>query len=381
MAFTTGPECEPSSRWRVFQYLPELRRQGIEVEVRPLAGRRYFELGYGLRRVPSAVGTAWAAAHFAARAARRLRDLWAARRYDVLWIQKETFPFGLERLIPHLGLPVVYDFDDAVYARARLPDGRGGLARRLADGLLRRERALPALLTRCRTVVAGSPVLAEWAGRHAGAVRLLPTVVDTDVFTPGPRPAGPLTVGWIGAPPNAVYLEPLVPVFQALARRFRFRLRLIGPRRFVCPGVEVECLGWRDYADPRDEARDVRGFDVGIMPLPDEAFAAGKCALKAIQYMACGVPVVASPVGVNAEVVADGTCGFLAAAPDVWEDRLGRLLEDAELRRRLGAAGRRRAVARYSLRAALPRMLGVLRGAARPPQARRRTAPSPPVAS
>jgi glycosyltransferase involved in cell wall biosynthesis len=365
LVFTTGPACEPSSRWRVFQFLPELRRRGFEVEVRPLAGRRYFELGYGLRRLPRPAAAAWAVGHFAGRSVRRVRDLLAARRFDVLWIQKETLPFGLEGLIPHLGLRVVYDFDDAVYVvgDGDRPDGRGRVVGRLAEAVLRRHRSLPALLERCETVVAGSPVLAAYAERHARQVTRIPTVVDTDVFEPAPAPPpGPATIGWIGAPPNAVYLKPLVPVLRALARRFDFRLVLIGPDRFACPGVRVECLGWRDYVDPRDEARDVQRFDVGIMPLADSRFAAGKCALKAIQYMACGIPVAASPVGVNSEVVRDGECGFLPRTPEEWEDRLSRLLADPELRRRLGARGRARAEEHYSVRSALPRLVAVLRG-------------------
>ncbi len=385
LAFTVGPDCEPSSRWRVYQYLPELRRLGIEVEVRPLAGRAYFELGYGLRRVGRPAATAWAAGHFAARGARRLRDLLAARRFDLLWIQKETLPLGLARLIPRLDLPVVYDFDDAVYMRSPLADGRGRLAARLADGVVRRDRALPALIGRCRAVVAGSPVLAAWAEPHARRVEVIPTVVDTEVFEPAPaaRRSGPLTLGWTGAPGNTIYLEPLVRVFQALARRFPLRLRLVGPHRFPCPGVSVECRPWPGYRHARQDARDVQGFDVGLMPLPDTPFAAGKCAFKAIQYMACGVPVVASPVGVNGEVVGDGVAGLLARTPAEWEASLARLLGDADLRLRLGAAGRARAVERYSLQTALPRLARVLEEAARalPAPASRATARSLPAAS
>lgn len=363
--FTTGPDSEPSSRVRVFQFLKPLEAQGVRCEVRPLAGRRYLELGYGMRRPPALVRAGWVAAHFAGRALRRVRDLVQARRHDVLVVQKETFPFGLERLVGWLGLRVVYDFDDAVYAASRLPDGRGPALRRLAERVLRRERALPALLRRSRVVLAGSPVLASYARRHARDVVALPTVVDTDAYAPAPlRREGPLTVGWIGAPPNAVYLEPLRPVLARLARRFDLKVLLVGPSDFACPGVRVECTGWRHYARVEDEVADLHRFDVGIMPLPDTGFAAGKCALKAIQYMACGIPVVASPVGVNAEVVRDGVCGYLATTPEEWEDRLARLLADPELRHRLGREGRARARERYSIHAALPALLAALRRAA-----------------
>jgi len=374
LCLTVGPDSEPSSRFRVHQWIGPLRAQGIEVEVRPRADRAYLELGYGLRALPAPLRALRMAAQLGRVLVLRLRDLWDGRRYDAVWLQKETLPFGLAALASRLGLRLVFDFDDAIHLRAELAHGGGDAGaralRRLADTLLRRERALPRLLARCAVVLGGSPNLVAYARSHARDVRLLPTVVDVDAYPVQPvRLTGPLTIGWIGAPPNAVYLEPLRPVFQRLARRFDLRLRLHGPSAWSCPGVAVECRPWRHYASAADEAADLHGLDVGIMPLRDDAFAAGKCALKAIQYMAAGVPVVASPVGVNAEVLGQGACGLLASSPAEWEAALARLLEDAELRARLGRAGRRRAEERYSLRAALPGLARALEDAAAEPTA------------
>ncbi len=362
---TIGPDAEPSSRFRVHQLLPGLAEAGIQASVRPLAGHRYFEMGYGLRTVPGPLRAVWVGAHFAGRALRRVRDLVAARRFDVVFVQKEVFPFGLERLIPRLGLRVVYDFDDAVYLRPALPDGRGAGLRRLADGVIRRERALPALLERCAAVVAGSEVLARYGRRHNPRVAVVPTVVDTDAYAAAPRrnPARPV-LGWFGAPPNVVHLRSLVPVLQRLAERRAFSLRVHGVERFECPGVEVQCVPWKRYASVHEEVADLHGFDVGLMPLPDDAWAAGKCALKAIQYMACGIPVVASPVGAARQVVAHGEVGFLARDETEWAGHLDRLLADPGLRADLGDAGRRRAARLYSTRRAVPELARLLRSAA-----------------
>ena len=304
------------------------------------------------------------ASHFAARVARRTRDLVTSGRFDVVVVQKESFPLGLERIFDWTRVPLVFDLDDAVYANASLPDGRGRVVSALADALLRREHALPALLRRCEEVVVGSPVLGRWASQHARSVRLIPTVVDTDAYanaTP-PRRDTP-RIGWIGTPRNAQYLHALVPVFQRLAARHRFVLRVAGPMRFDAPGVEVACVGWRHYDGVDDEVADLSAIDIGVMPLPDTAFARGKCGFKLVQYMAAGRPVVASPVGVNAELVGDA--GLLASQPEEWEQALGTLLADAALRARLGARGQARAAARYSLNATGPRWLEVLRDAAR----------------
>ncbi|MEE9608131.1 MAG: glycosyltransferase family 4 protein, partial [Myxococcota bacterium] len=156
------------------------------------------------------------------------------------------------------------------------------------------------------------------------------------------------------------------PVLQSLARRFDIRVLLLGPAEFECPGVALEVRGWKAYGSREEEAAQLAEFDIGIMPLPDDAFAAGKCALKAIQYMASGIPVVASPVGVTPEVVRDGECGFLARTPDEWGQRLSQLLGDPELRAAQGRAGRERVRAHYSVRAALPRLVEALRAAAGP---------------
>jgi glycosyltransferase involved in cell wall biosynthesis len=366
---TIGPEAEPSSRFRAYQFVEPLRRHGIVASVRPRVGQRYFELGYGLRRAAAPIRVAWVAGSFACRTLRRVRDLWQARRFDVVIVQKETFPFGMERLISRLGVCAVYDFDDAIYEVPKGRDGLGRGIRRVAERLARRDRALPALLSRCRVVIAGSPVLAAYARDHNARVVELPTAVDTDAYPLHPvRRSGRLTIGWIGAPASAVYLEPLRPVFQTLARRFDVRVLLLGPSSFECPGAPIELRGWRSYASRAEEAAHLGEFDIGIMPLPDDRYAAGKCALKAIQYMACGIPVVASPVGANTEVVADGVCGFLAKTQEEWVDRLAVLLADPELRAAMGRAGRARAEERYSIRATLPQLARVLRSAAGDPQ-------------
>jgi glycosyltransferase involved in cell wall biosynthesis len=374
LCLTVGPDSEPSSRFRIHQWVEPLRASGIEVEIRPRASRRYLELGYGVRTLPGPARAGWAALQFARVCLRRLRDLWDARRYDLLLLQKETFPFGMACLLSLFGLRPVFDFDDAIYLRPDLAYGMGRWLRTLADALARRDRALPALLARCHSVLAGSPNLAAYARAHCERVRLLPTVVETRTYPVRPvRRTGPLTIGWIGAPPNVVYLEPLRPVLKKLAERFPLRLLLLGPPHFECPGVEVRCRPWMHYATVEDEANHLHEFDIGLMPLRNDAFAAGKCALKAIQYMACGIPVVASPVGVNTEVVRDGVCGYLANSPDEWYERLCALLTDPDLRQRLGEAGRARAEARYSVRAALPVLVEALREAAAAQPGKRRT--------
>jgi glycosyltransferase involved in cell wall biosynthesis len=145
---------------------------------------------------------------------------------------------------------------------------------------------------------------------------------------------------------------------QQLARERRFRLLVIGVEDYQLEGVHVECRAWR-----RDtEVEDLWPMDVGIMPLSDDPWARGKCAMKAIQYMGVGVPAVVSPVGANREVVADGLTGFHASSDEEWVRVLGRILDDANLRSRMGAEARRRVETRYSAEVQAPRVAELLRG-------------------
>jgi len=174
------------------------------------------------------------------------------------------------------------------------------------------------------------------------------------------RPDLPL-VGWIGSPTATYCLRAIAPALAAAARAVPFRLLVVGASgRVEVPGVEVI---HRDWSLDR-EASDYASLDVGLYPLPDNPWTRGKCGYKALLYQSCAVPCLASPVGVNAEIVADGVTGYHAADDAAWTDRLVALLRDPALRARMGAAGRRAVEERWSLRVLAPRMVAALREAA-----------------
>ncbi|CAO3439905.1 glycosyltransferase family 4 protein [Azospirillum doebereinerae] len=339
-----------SSRLRFLDFLPTLRAAGIAVTPAPLFDDAYLRDLYAGRRPDMR--------RIASLYARRLKTLLDARRFDLVWLEKEALPWlpaWAETAL--LGrVPYVMDLDDAWFHR--YGRHRSGMVRGLLGG------KLEALARGARLILAGSPYLAEWA-QHSGApdVRMMPTVIDLDRYpTPSPAPGGqPLTIGWMGSSTTARYLE---RVGGALARlKGATRLRVVGGGALALPGVEVETRPWRE----EDEARELAGFDIGIMPLPDEPWERGKCGYKLIQYMAAGRPVVASPVGVNTTLVQDGVNGFLAADEAGWVAALRRLAEDGALRNRMGAEGRRMVEERYSLQAVTPRLIQALRSSARPP--------------
>ena len=348
-AFTRYDREAASTRQRVLQYLPYLEGAGIKVEVHPLLDDAYVRsLASGEAPSRPAVAAAYA---------RRLRHLLRGETADLLWVYAELFPWlpaGVERLAFRSGKPLLYDYDDAFFHA--YDDHPNRVVRRLLGGKL-----VP-LMKGAAAVCAGNPYLRDYAARHNRATHVLPTVVDTDRYRPAEhRGERPLTIGWIGSPSTWNYVKPLLPLLADLARERRVRFLAVGA------GAAAAADGFDGMTlQPWSEAGEiasVQAMDIGIMPLPDAPWARGKCGYKLIQYMACGLPVVASPVGVNAQIVSDGT-GFLSGDLDQWRRALDRLIGDGELRRRMGGAGRARVVEDYSLQVHAPRLVEIMRRAA-----------------
>lgn len=338
----------PSQRFRFEQYLDPLGAEGFEFEVSTLLDPESSELLGRDGHLAGKVGVA------ARAAAKRFRDAVRGRSYDVAFIHREAFPFGFplfERSVEALGTPYIYDLDDAIY----LPPG--GRPRFSAF----RYRKAGSIAKHARLVTAGNSYLAEWASRHNGDVRIIPTTIDTELYRPRSSgdADGRVCVGWSGSHHTATYLEALGPVLRDLQRETGVRLRVIGDERFSIPGAEVEALPWREGT----ELEDLAEIDIGLMPMPDDAWARGKCGLKALQYMALEIPAVISPVGVNVEIAGDGAA-LLASNPDEWRDAILGLIQDGEERVEQGARGRRRVEERYSVHANLARYREVLSAAA-----------------
>jgi glycosyltransferase involved in cell wall biosynthesis len=354
LALSPIPEEGAGCRFRIAQYLPYLRDAGIDVTISSFATQEFFQLLYQHGHYPRK------AAGFMALAARRLVETTTLGGYDLVWLYREAIPLGppiVEWLVSKRGIPIVYDFDDAIF----LPNVS---AANRAISFLKNPGRVAQVLQRSTRVVVGNEFLAQYARRFNSSVTVIPTAVDTTRFVPraaGPsRAEGELVVGWIGSPTTFPYLEALAPVLRDVAAGHRFRLKVSGagqPVRF--PGLTVDEVPW----SMTNEVSLFNTCDIGVYPLTDDEWSKGKCGFKAIQCMACGVPVVAAAVGVNREIVNDGVNSFLAATPGEWAEKLGRLLSDSELRARMAIAGRRTIEERYSLQVTAPQLAAVLASA------------------
>ena len=329
-----------SSRLRSYQYIPYLESCSFDVTTAPLFGDDYVAGIYAGKISIVGVLRSYMT---------RLRFMLRASRFDLVWVEKEMLPWipsWIELGLFPIGVPLVVDYDDALFHR--YDQHSWSVVRRLMG------QKIDDVMRRADLVLVGNDYLGERA-RTAGAKRVerLPTVVDvTRYAVPSSTSGQPLTIGWIGTPNTAHYLKLIAPVLREVVASRGVRVVAVGANTEQLVGLPVEARSWSEAS----EVAEIQQFDIGIMPLPDEPFERGKCGYKLIQYMACGKPVVASPVGANTSIVRDGIEGFLASTDAEWMQLLGILCDDNALRQRMGAAGRVRVEAEYSLQVAAPHL-------------------------
>lgn len=324
---------------RFEQFVPALAELGIDVKIVPLLRDEYIERLYAKK--PKAVG------QILGDYLRRLPWLFQARRFDLLWIEKELFPDlpgWFEYLLGFAGIRYVVDYDDAIFHNYDLSANPW---RRMLG------RKIDAVMRNAALVVCGNNYLAERAvSSGARQVEVVPTVIDLTRYSVRPSACtDKLIVGWIGSAATVKYLDIAMPALRALSEEYPVQLRVIGAE-FSAPGIDVDCRPWSES----DEVCQIQEFDIGIMPLADSPWERGKCGYKLIQYMACGVPVIASTVGVNELIVEDGASGYLAGDQKAWLDALKRLASEPEKRKVFGARGRQLVEERYCLQVIAPRL-------------------------
>jgi glycosyltransferase involved in cell wall biosynthesis len=345
----------PGQRFRVEQWAKYLEPEGFEFTFVPFEDAVLHEIIY--RRGHSARKASLLLLAFV----RRLAVLRTARAFDAVFLHREAALIGpaiIEPLLARQRVSIVFDFDDAIWVPYVSP------ANRFLSYLKCFGKA--AAICRLSThIIAGNRYLAEYAQRYNKWVTVIPTTIDTQAYTLR-VPAGgdlrnPVTIGWTGSYSTVQHLDILRPSLEMLAQRCRFRLDVIGTPLYRIEGVQTATQQWR----AESEVSDLQRFDIGIMPLPDDDWSRGKCGLKLLQCMALGIPVVGSPVGVNAEIVRDGVNGFLAATAEEWVRKLALLVNDPGLRRRVGDAGRRTVEERYAAAVWAPKVGDVLVSSAR----------------
>lgn len=338
-----------SSRIRMFQYIPYLNSHGIEVTVAPLLRNDYLiDLYAGRRRNLISIAAAYLY---------RLGKLLDSHRYDVLWIEKELFPWipsFMERLPKLYNVPYILDLDDAIFHS--YDEHPNKIIRLLLGGKLRK------VIAGATWIVAGNLYLKQYANKITTRVSVLPSVIDRDRYSVAKNRSSTnclFTIGWIGSPATAGCIQKIMPVLKSFCSKHDARLLLVGAGKVDLPGVPVVNRSWSEET----EVDDITEFDVGIMPLYDTPWYRGKSGFKLIQYMASGKPVVASPIGVNSEIVKNNKNGFLAETEADWLKALSILYFQPEKRLSMGRVGRKMVEENYCFQVTAPRLLKIIRNA------------------
>lgn len=339
-----------SSRLRLFQYIPYLESKGCVIKISPLLDDDYLKCIYAGKRYSSL--------KLVFSYLKRFLLILSSCKYDLIFFDKELFPWlpaWGERFLKLFRRPYIVDYDDATfhsYDKNKNPYIRGLLKSKIA-----------AVMKCSSVVIAGNDYIGEYAKR-AGArdIYFFPTVIDLERYRLIEKTKREcFTVGWIGSPSTTKYLKIIENALEEVAKKIPLKVELIGAGEIDLQGINVMRRSWSEET----EVKDIQSFDVGIMPLIDDPWERGKCGYKIIQYMACGIPVIASPVGVNTLIVDQGVNGFLASSNEDWINYLLILADDPVKRSEFGKQGRKKVEAEFCLQVTEPKLWDVIQLVAR----------------
>lgn len=311
-----------ASRYRVLQYIPYLEAKGVEttVSLYPRTLRENFQFFNSLPQ------------------------------YDIVFLQRKRFNQPRLGLLRRRAKKIVYDFDDSVmYRNSKAKDPISQT----------RRRRFVQMIKNSDFVIAGNEFLKGEVLPFNPNVEVIPTAIDQERYhlKNYPPKQEKVTLGWIGDHGSIHYLEKMRPIFERIGEKYpHVELKIVCDTFFDCDRIKVIKKNWSS----EEEVADLQGFDIGLMPLVDDPWSWGKCGLKIIQYQGVGLPVVCTPVGINKDLVEDGTNGYWAMTPEDWEKKLSTLIESSELRERMGREGRKKVVENYTYQVCAPRLVSIL---------------------
>lgn len=335
------PRRSPSQRYRFEQYLPFLERHGYEFTFSYLLNEQDDATFYSRRNFAAKVMILMKSVLI------RIKDCFRFKRFDIIFIQREASFLGtsfFEKRAARSGNYVIFDFDDSIWLADTSPGNKKW-------EWIKQPGKFFTNVALSDKVIAGNAYLADKAKTVNKNTVIIPTTIDTNFHIPKPelRNQPTLTIGWSGSISTVKHFELLLPVLLKLKARFgeKIKFKIVGDASYSNTLLPVEAVAWSEQS----EVNELNSFDIGLMPLPDDEWANGKCGLKGLSYMACAVPAVMSAVGVNKTIIRHGHNGYLAHNDDQWLELLSRLIENKELREQLGHAGRRTVLENYSVEA------------------------------
>jgi len=328
----------PSQRFRFEQYLDFLSENGFDYTFSYLVSEKddkvFYSKGKAIRKFFLMVKYFFI----------RLKDVSRSSKYDLVFIQREAFFLGFTYFEKRFAkkTKVIFDFDDSIW----LPNVSDANKK---FNWLKNPQKTAKIISFSDLVFAGNCYLSDYALNYNKNTRIIPTTIDTREYYKLEKTENPETVciGWSGSITTIQHFDYAIPFLKRIKKKYGSKVvfKVIGDSTYINEELNIKGLAW----NKKDETVILNSFDIGIMPLPNDEWAKGKCGLKGLQYMAMEIPTIMSPVGVNVEIINDGENGFLAENEEEWVDKLSLLIENPELRLKIGTNGRKTVVERYSV--------------------------------
>ncbi|MCK4351978.1 glycosyltransferase family 4 protein [candidate division WOR-3 bacterium] len=351
---TLFTEIGASSRYRVYQLMPHLEKKGISCTTSPLLSEKFYKVSFGFVKYPKPFYSLYIASYFLFSFFKRVTDVIRAKNYDIVFIQKDILPLCLLGVLKLLNKNIIFEFDDAIFMPH--PSHKGSLGKILEV----RRKHFSRIICMSKHIIVSNNYNKAPALQYNPNVSVIRGPIDTDrFFVKKENEKDKIVIGWIGHPTATPFIQEMQGIFDKIGKKFpNVILSLVGSKKIAFSNIKVMCKNWTLDT----EVEDLQSFDIGIGPLPDVEWHKGKGGVKLLQYMSCGIPVVASPVGINSEIVVDGVTGFLATTEEEWYEKLSILIKDKKLREKMGMEGRKRVEERYSLKKAVPKLINIFQG-------------------
>jgi glycosyltransferase involved in cell wall biosynthesis len=328
----------PGQRFRFEQYLTYLNENGYDCRLSILLNEKddkaFYSKGKFSKKVLIYLKTLLT----------RTGDWFRMNRYDIIFIFRDALMTGstfFEKRFARSKAKLIFDFDDAIWLQ-NVSEANKKLA------FLKNSSKTATIIGLSDLIFAGNQFLADYAAQFNKNIVIVPTTIDTDIYVPQPRLSnGPVCIGWSGSFSTIQHFATAIPVLKEIKEKFgdAVKFKIIGDANYYCAELDTQGVAWKAAT----EIEDLCEIDIGIMPLPDDEWARGKCGLKGLQYMALGIPTLMSPVGVNSEIIRHGVNGYLPSANAEWVAAIAELIKDRELRNRIGKAGRQTVIDNYSV--------------------------------
>lgn len=340
----------PSQRFRFEQYLDYLSENGFSFTfsylLSPEDDKLFYSPGKYFAKFRIILKSAW----------KRFKEVRKASNYDIVFVQREAFMLGtsyFERAFSRSGPKLIFDFDDAIWLQ-----NVSSVNKKFQ--WLKNPQKTQEIASVADVILVGNRYLEEFARKYNSNVEIVPTTIDTKEYDPAGYKRehdGKVCIGWSGSITTIEHFKWARPFLLKIKERYgdQVTFKAIGDGNYVDEELGVQAMPWRK----EDELHEISSFDIGVMPLPDDEWAKGKCGLKGLQYMSLEVATIMSPVGVNNEIIRDGENGFLAGEEGEWLDKLSKLIDSPELRDKMGKAGRQTIIDHYSFESQKNRYLKI----------------------